>query len=78
MPGAGAQVKNLKMPEPELSLKFKIGAGAMAILEVAPQARRQDLAAGGAKNQKEGPETRREAKFLKYSIGCMQQPGGQT
>ena len=29
------------------------------------QARRQDLAAGGAKNQKGGPT------FLKYSIGYM-------
>jgi len=26
---------------------------------------------GGAKNQKEGPKTRRRATFLKYSIGCM-------
>ena len=42
------------------------------------QARRQDVAAGGAKNQKEGPKTRRGATFLKYSIGCMQQPVGQT
>ena len=32
----------------------------------------------GAKNQKEGPKTRRGATFLKYSIGCMQQPVGQT
>jgi len=46
--------------------------------ESATQARRQDLAAGGAKNQKEGPKTRRGATFLKYSIGCMQQPVGQT
>jgi len=35
------------------------------------QTRRQDLAAGG-------PKTRRGATFLKYSIGCMQQPVGQT
>jgi len=35
------------------------------------QARRQDLAAGGAKNQKEGPKIRRGATFLKCSIGCM-------
>jgi len=35
------------------------------------QARRQDLAAAGAKNQK-------GSTFLKYSIGFMQQPGGQT
>jgi len=42
------------------------------------QARRQDVAAGGVKNQKEGPKTRRGATFLKYSIGCMQQPVGQT
>ena len=35
------------------------------------QARRQDLAAGGAKNQKGG-------HILKYGIGCMQQRGGQT
>ena len=32
----------------------------------------------GAKNQKEGPKTRRGVTFLKYSIGCMQHPGGQT
>jgi len=42
------------------------------------QASRQDIAAVGAKNQKEGPKTRRGATFLKYSIGCMQQPVGQT
>jgi len=36
-----------------------------------PQARRQDLAAGGANNQKEGPKTRRGTTFFKYSIGCM-------
>jgi len=35
------------------------------------QARRQDLAAGRAK-------ARRESTFLKYSIGRMQQPMGQT
>jgi len=29
------------------------------------QARRQDLAAGGAKNQKEGPKTRRETHIFK-------------
>jgi len=29
-----------------------------------------------AKNQKEGPKTRRGATFLNYCIGCMQQPGG--
>jgi len=23
----------------------------------------------------EGPKTRREGTFLKYSLGCMQQPG---
>jgi len=34
LPGAGAQMKNQK--EPELSLKFRTGAGAMAICEVAP------------------------------------------
>jgi len=32
--GAGAQIKNQK--EPELSLKFRTGAGAMVICEVAP------------------------------------------
>jgi len=32
----------------------------------------------GAKNQKERPKTRRGATILKYSIGCMQQPGSQT
>jgi len=31
LPGAGAQIKNQKQPEPELSLKFRTGAGAMAI-----------------------------------------------
>jgi len=41
------------------------------------QARRQDLAIGGDKKQKEGPKARRGGTFLKYSIGCMQQPGGQ-
>ena len=35
------------------------------------QARRQDFAAGG-------PKTTRGATFLKYNIGCMQQPWGQT
>jgi len=40
--------------------------------EYSSQARRQDVAAGGAKNQKEG------GRFLKYSIACMQQPVGQT
>jgi len=35
------------------------------------QARHQDVAAGGAKNQKGGT-------FLRCSIGCMQQPVGQT
>jgi len=32
----------------------------------------------GAKNQMEGRKTRRGGTFLKYSIECMQQPGGQT
>ena len=36
------------------------------------QARRQDAAAGGAKNQKAG------GTFFKYSIGWMKQPVGQT
>ena len=36
------------------------------------QARRQDAAAGGAKNQKGG------GTFFKYSIGWMKQPVGQT
>ena len=31
-----------------------------------------------AKNQMEGPNTRRGAHIFKYSIGCMQQPGGKT
>jgi len=35
------------------------------------QACRQDFTAGGDKNHKKGT-------FFKYSIGCMQQPGGQT
>jgi len=42
-----------------------------------PQARRQNLPAGGAKKQ-EGPKTRRGATFLKYNIGCMQQSVGKT
>ena len=33
--GAGAQVKNQKERKPELSFKFRTGAGAMAISEVA-------------------------------------------
>jgi len=41
------------------------------------QARRQDLAAGGVTNQMEGQKYRRGDTFLKYSIGCMQQPGDQ-
>jgi len=41
------------------------------------QARRQDVAAGEAKNQKEGPKTKRGASFLKYCIGCMEQPGSK-
>ena len=35
VPGVGAQIKNQE-PEPELSLKFRTGARAMAIWEVAP------------------------------------------
>ena len=35
LPGAGTQIKNEKDPEPELSLKFRTGAKAMAIWEVA-------------------------------------------
>ena len=35
LPGAGAQIKNQE-PDPEFSLKFRTGAGAMAIWEVAP------------------------------------------
>jgi len=34
LPGAGAQIKNQK--DPELSSKFRTGAEAMAVLEVAP------------------------------------------
>ena len=41
------------------------------------QARRQDLAAGGSKNRKEEPKTRRGGTFKKYSVGCMQQQVGQ-
>jgi len=48
----------------------------LKILVYFEQARRQDLAAGGAKNQKEGQEW--GATFLKCSIGYMQQPVGQT
>jgi len=43
----------------------------------ATQAHRQDLATGRAKNQKEGPKTRKGGTFLKHSIGCMQQPGAK-
>jgi len=42
------------------------------------QARRQDLAAGWAKKQMEGPKIIKGATFSKYNIGCMQQLGGQT
>jgi len=41
------------------------------------QARRQDLAAGGAKNQEEWPKLE-GGTFLKYSVGSKQQPMGQT
>jgi len=41
------------------------------------QARRQNLAAGGPKTRR-GQKPEEEATFLKYSIGCMQQPVGQT
>jgi len=34
-------------------------------------ARRQDFAAGG-------PKITKGATFLKYSMGCMQQPGGRA
>ena len=51
-------------------------AGRAAKFHLWLQARRQDLAAGGAKNQMEGQKNRRGVTFLKYSIGCMQQPGG--
>jgi len=53
-------------------------AGKAAKFHLWLQARRQDLAAGGAKNQMEGQKNKSGASFLKYSIGCMQQPGGQT
>ena len=33
---------------------------------------------GGAKTKKRGQKPEGGATFLKYSIGCMQQPGGQT
>jgi len=42
------------------------------------QARRQDLAAVKAKNKKEGKNPEGVGTFLKYSIGCMQQPEVQT
>jgi len=38
---------------------------------------RQDLAARGDKKQ-EGPKTRKGGTILKYCIGYVQQPGGQT
>jgi len=37
-----------------------------------------EFSSRGAKNQKERPKTRRVGTFLKYSIGYMQQPVGQT
>jgi len=37
-------------------------------------ARRQELAAGGATNRKEGPKHKRGGTLLQYNIGCMQQP----
>jgi len=46
-------------------------SGILTSLEDYIQARRQDLATGG-------PKARRGATFLKYCIGCMQQPGGKT
>jgi len=41
------------------------------------QARHQDLAAEGDKNQMEGTKAIRGATLLKYCIGWMEQPGGQ-
>jgi len=41
------------------------------------QARRQDLATGGAKPDG-GVKNQEGATFLKHSIGYMQQPGDQT
>jgi len=35
-PGAGTQIKNEKDSEPEPSLKFRTGAGAVIIWDVAP------------------------------------------
>jgi len=52
-------------------------AGKAAKFHLWLQARRQDLAAGGAKNQMEGQKNKSGATFLKYSIGCMQQPGAK-
>jgi len=51
-------------------------AGRAAKFHLWLQARRQDLAAVDAKNQMKGKKNRRGATFLKYSIECMQQPGG--
>jgi len=40
------------------------------------QARRQDLAAGGAKNQKEGPKTRRGRHIFKIQYRMYAATGG--
>ena len=41
---------------------------------MSPQARRQDLAAGGPKTRWRGQKPEGGATFLKYGIGCMAQP----
>jgi len=41
------------------------------------QARRQDFAAGGPKTRWRGQKLEGGGTFLKYSIGCMQQPGAK-
>jgi len=43
-----------------------------------PQARQQDLAAGGPKTSRRGKNPEGGATFLKYCIGRIQQPGVQT
>ena len=63
-----------RKPEQQWRLVVKL-AGRAAKFHLWLQARRQDLAAGRAKNRWRGKKTEGEATFLKYSIGCMQQPG---
>jgi len=47
-------------------------------MDIHQQARCQDLTAGGAKTRRRCQKPEGGATFLKCSIGCMQQPVGQT